>query len=99
MGKNKDYVIVSSHGPACPRCGRATEFVNMSSAKSDCCNHFIIQDGCTAPTQDVLPGEFYRRNTSYGMKGDRLGTFSSFVARWGHNSRMVRSRGVSRPAA
>jgi len=59
--------------------GERLKFANMlTSRKSNCCKDSIIQDGTTAPTQNVVPSELCRRITSYGMKDDRLGT-SSFL--------------------
>ena len=66
--------------------GERLKFVSMlNSRKSNCCKDFIIQDGATAPTQDVVPSELCLRITSYGMKDERLGTSSSLYGSMGPN--------------
>lgn len=67
--------------------GERLKFVSMlNSRKSNCCRDSIIQDGATAPTQDVVPSELCLRITSYGMKDERLGTSSSLYGSMGAKS-------------
>jgi len=63
MGKNKDYVIVSSHGPACPRCGQATEIREHVLSEKQLLQSFYYSRWwyCTnleCPTKRILSSEY-----------------------------------------